>query len=295
MQPFLDFVREVYLNFQKTLNEAFNTHHPPNTQPRNPVRRSTESFKVVTECPLIVMFLFQLYDTYAQPNVQTLLPLMVKAIHLRAPAEGAKRSPGLFVDFVAAQVKTLSFLTYLLRGQAEYVRPHKEIIPLSVVQLLVSCPHDSIAVRKELLVATRHILATDFREGFFKHVDIFLDEKFLIGAARGAGDSLRPLAYSLLAEVVHHVRLMLSMAQLSKAVHLFSRNVHDASLPLTVQTTSIRLLMNLVEVRMIPTAFLILCGAPEFELPLRDSITSTTKSQIRSALPRHLVLCVGTH
>jgi len=37
------------------------------------------------------------------------------------------------------------------------------------------------------------------------------------------------------------------MPQLSKAVHLFSRNVHDSSLPLTVQTTSIRLLMNLVE------------------------------------------------
>ncbi len=30
-------------------------------------------------------------------------------------------------------------------------------------------------------------------------------------------------------------------------VAVFSRNVHDASLPLTVQTTSIRLLMNLVE------------------------------------------------
>ena len=41
--------------------------------------------------------------------------------------------------------------------------------------------------------------------------------------------------------------MQLQMPQLSKAVHLFSRNVHDSSLPLTVQTTSIRLLMNLVE------------------------------------------------
>jgi transformation/transcription domain-associated protein len=56
-----------------------------------------------------------------------------------------------------------------------------------------------------------------------------------VGVQRGAGDTLRPLAYSLLAEIVHHVRLSLKMEQLSKAVHLFSRNVHDASLPLTVQ------------------------------------------------------------
>jgi transformation/transcription domain-associated protein len=107
----------------------------------------------------------------------------------------------------------------LLRGSADWVKPYKETIPLSVVQLLVSCPHDSILVRKELLVATRHILATDFREGFFKHVDTFLNEKQLVGTSRGAGDALRPLAYSLLAEVVHHVRLTLTMQQLSKAVH----------------------------------------------------------------------------
>ena len=197
VQPFLNFVCKVYTNFKRTLDEAF---APPAT-PANPaqpkVRLSTESFKVVTECPLIVMFLFQLYENYAAGNVVTLLPLMVRAIGLRAPQIAKSPSTSAtFVDFIAAQVKTLSFLTYLLRGTPEYVTPHKEPIPLSVVQLLVSCPHDSIAVRKELLVATRHILATDFRDGFYKHVDIFLDENLLVGTSRGAGDSLRPLAYS---------------------------------------------------------------------------------------------------
>lgn len=247
VQPFLDFVCKVYQNFPTTLKEAF--ERPAQGQARPAVRKSTQSFKVVTECPLIVMFLFQLYESYAQPNVQTLLPLMVRAINLAAP-QSVRQTPqfaSLYVDFIASQVKTLSFLTYLLRGSAEWVRPHGAIIPRSVVQLLVSCPHDSLQVRKELLVATRHILATDFREGFYEHVDVFLNERLLVGTSRGAGDSLRPLAYSLLAEVVHHVRMKLNMQQLSKAVHLFSRNVHDASLPLNVQTTSIRLLMNLVE------------------------------------------------
>ena len=145
------------------------------------------------------------------------------------------------------QVKTLSFLTYLLRGYVEFMRPHHDSIPRSVVMLLKACPHENGAVRKELLVATRHILATEFRNGFFAHVDVFLDEKLLLGNGRAPTESLRPLAYSLLAEVVHHVRLELSIPQLSKAVHLFSRNVHDLSLPLSVQSTSIRLLMNLVE------------------------------------------------
>ena len=197
VQPFLDFVRRVYDNFKRTQEEAFAAPPAPGNPAQPKVRRSTESFKVVTECPLIVMFLFQLYENYAAGNVGNLLPLMVRAISLKAPPNAKQTPPSpTFVDFIAAQVKTLSFLTYLLRGTPDYIRPHKDTIPMSVVQLLVSCPHDSIAVRKELLVATRHILATDFREGFFKHVDIFLDENLLVGTSRGAGDSLRPLAYS---------------------------------------------------------------------------------------------------
>jgi hypothetical protein len=34
------------------------------------------------------------------------------------------------------------------------------------VQLLKACPGDAVAIRKELLVATRHILATSFRVRF---------------------------------------------------------------------------------------------------------------------------------
>jgi len=76
-------------------------------------------------------------------------------------------------------VKTLSFLTYLLRGFAEMMRPHEADISRSVIALMRSCPGESAATRKELLVATRHIIATDFRRGFFEHVDALLDERVL--------------------------------------------------------------------------------------------------------------------
>jgi len=42
------------------------------------------------------------------------------------------------------------------------------------VNLLKSCPSESLNTRKELLVATRHILATDFRNGFFTQIDTLL-------------------------------------------------------------------------------------------------------------------------
>lgn len=57
------------------------------------------------------------------------------------------------------------------------------------------------------------------------------DEEILLGRGWTTHESLRPLAYSTLADLVHHVRQQLPMSDLVKAVHLFSKNVHDETLP----------------------------------------------------------------
>lgn len=78
--------------------------------------------------------------------------------------------PALVPPPFDVQVKTLSFLTYLLRGFTPLMQEYEQQISSSVIMLLRSCPADAVATRKELLVATRHILATDFRKGFFTEV-----------------------------------------------------------------------------------------------------------------------------
>lgn len=55
------------------------------------------------------------------------------------------------------------------------------------------------------------------------------------------------MAYSTLADLVHHVRGDLTLPQLSRVVQLFARNIHDATLPFNIQTMSAKLLLNLVE------------------------------------------------
>ncbi|CAM6100600.1 unnamed protein product [Calypogeia fissa] len=267
VQPFLDFVCKIYQNFKNTVSYFFEDSAVGDAQlagsqhnmgymgqQRSPgggpllgqLNPSTRSFKVVTECPLIVMFLFQLYPRYVQTNIPLLLPLMVNAISITGPSQVPPNLKNAFAELKGAQVKTVSFLTYLLKSFADFIRPHEESISKSIVNLLVSCP-DSVTIRKELLVATRHVLATDFRRGFFSQIDTLLDERVLVGTGRACYETLRPLAYSLLAELIHHVRLDLSLPQLSRIVYLFSRNVHDSSLPLSVQTTCVRLMLNLVE------------------------------------------------
>lgn len=57
------------------------------------------------------------------------------------------------------------------------------------------------------------------------------DEDVLLGGGWTVHESLRPLAYSTLADLVHHVRQLLPLTDLAIAAHLFSKNVHDESLP----------------------------------------------------------------
>ncbi|GAV88596.1 PI3_PI4_kinase domain-containing protein/FAT domain-containing protein [Cephalotus follicularis] len=268
VQPFLDFVCKIYQNFRLTVSHFFeNIAAPVSLEDVKPMdisssdqlittisgsggngqlNPSTRSFKIVTETPLVVMFLFQLYSRLVQTNIPSLLPLMVAAISIPGPEKVPPHLKTHFIELKGAQVKTLSFLTYLLKSFAEYIRPHEESICKSIVNLLVTCS-DSVSIRKELLVALKHVLGTDFKRGLFPLIDTLLEERVLVGTGRACFETLRPLAYSLLAEIVHHVRGDLSLAQLSRIIYLFSSNMHDASLSLSIHTTCARLMLNLVE------------------------------------------------
>ena len=244
-----------------TTNTAAPLIPPPPSSTTNPTSTSSGtsvkgmySFRVLTECPLTVMLLFQLYPKYLKNNIPQLIPLMMDALFLRPPPYSSSNQQyhGKARELMAAQVKTLSFLTYLLRGFTEQMKPHQERIASSVISLLTYCPKEALSVRKELLVATRHVLATEYFRNAFetRHVDAILEERILLGTHKtGENLVLRPLAYSTLADLVHHVRSKLSMSQLHRVVHIFARVLHDTSmsLPLTIQATSIRLLCNMVD------------------------------------------------
>jgi len=252
-------------------------------QPQRIAMKSGLSFRVLTECPLIVMLIFQLYPKFMKTNIPNLIKFMTEALSLRPPplqtllgntTPGATSAPGSGStsenktdislkrayhartrELVAAQAKTLSFLTYLLRTFSTELKPYEDRLANNVVTLMTTCPRESIATRKELLVATRHLLNSDFRAGFYRHIDSILDERVLIGTSLSSYSSrsdptlIRPLAYTTLSDFVQHVRTLLSMTQMSKVVCLFSRVLHDSSLtlPLTTQYTAVRTLLSVLD------------------------------------------------
>jgi transformation/transcription domain-associated protein len=236
--------------------------------PSSPVARlsprSNSSFRVLTECPLIVMLMFQLYPKFLRSNIPILINVMMEALALRAPTLSTITQAGELLDnagqrlyfsrcreLVAAQAKTLSFLTYLLRGFSNDLKPYEDRLAANVVALMSTCPREFISTRKELLVATRHLLNSEFRNGFFRHVDSLLDERVLLGSHHRYSEQtiLRPLGYTTLSDLVHHVRSLLNMNQMSRVVSMFARVLHDqSSLPLSTQYTAVRTLLSIVDI-----------------------------------------------
>lgn len=235
------------------------------TQTARQLLPGMKSFKVFAECPIIVVSLFQAHRNCVPSNVKKFIPYIKDVLKLEAGPqarahEAAKERGEIFTgvskeiknraafgELITAQVKMMSFLAYLLRVYAQQLTDFLNILPDIVIRLLRDCPSEKSATRKELLVAIRHTINFNFRKIFLPKLDDLLDERTLIGDGLTVYESMRPLAYSLLADLIHHIRESLSRDQIRKTVTVFSKNLHDPFPGTSFQTMSAKLLLNLAD------------------------------------------------
>ncbi|KAK5663129.1 hypothetical protein OQA88_6546 [Cercophora sp. LCS_1] len=234
-------------------------------QSNRPMLKGMSSFKVLSECPIVVVSIFQAYRATVPQSVKMFVPLIKSVLSTQAKAqEQAHRdaaargtihtgvSPNIknraaFGEFITAQVKTMSFLAYLLRSYSSQLHDFLPLLPEIVVRLLKDCPREKSSARKELLVAIRHIVNFNFRKIFLPKIDELLDERTLIGDGLTVYETMRPLAYSMLADLIHHVREGLSPEQIRKTVEVYTRNLQDNFPGTSFQTMSAKLLLNMAE------------------------------------------------
>ncbi|KAH8177248.1 FAT domain-containing protein [Sarocladium implicatum] len=214
-------------------------------QQNRPLLKGMQSFKVLSECPIIVVSIFQVYRSTVQANVRSFVPLIrnvlcieasaQKQAHADAAARGeihtgvspAIKNRAAFGEFITAQVKTMSFLAYLLRQYSPQLQEFLPKLPEIVVRLLKDCPRE--------------------KKIFLPKIDELLDERTLTGDGLTVYETMRPLAYSTLADLIHHVRDSLSAAQIRKTVEVYTRNLQDNFPGTSFQTMSAKLLLNMAE------------------------------------------------
>lgn len=234
-------------------------------QTNRPLLMGMQSFKVFAECPIIVVSLFQAHRNCVPANVKKFVPLIKLVLMLqakpqeRAHAEAEKhkeiftgvskdiKNRAAFGEFITAQVKMMSFLAYLLRVYYQQLSDFLPTLPDIVVRLLRDCPSEKSATRKELLVAIRHTINFNFRKIFLTKIDDLLDDRTLIGDGLTVYETMRPLAYSLLADLIHHVRESLTRDQIRRTVDVFSKSLHDNFPGTSFQTMSAKLLLNMAD------------------------------------------------
>nr|CAH7738958.1 unnamed protein product [Callosobruchus chinensis] len=282
IQRFLQFVKSIYSNLPNHMNKIFEPRPPIKvkdlsddnmeellketftmtiiqTETRKKdgtlnayylIPKAVLSLKVLQELPIIVVLMYQLYKMNVYQDVSDFIPLIMNTITLQPTLEQRQAdtfNKEIFVDFMGAQIKTLSFLAYIIKMYQDVVQTHSTKMVQGMLGLLTLCPQEVAHLRRELLIAARHILATDLRNNFVPHMEKLFDEDVLLGRGWTTHESLRPLAYSTLADLVHHVRQQLSLADLTRAVHLFSKNVHDDTLATSIHTMSCKVLLNVVD------------------------------------------------
>ncbi|KAJ3311628.1 hypothetical protein HDV04_003892 [Boothiomyces sp. JEL0838] len=258
VQPFLNLVRDLYCNMEQSVAIAF-------SQEQKVIPKSMSSFKVLTECPIIVALLFQLHRSFVGNNVPMFVEPIIKVLLLQPPQQQMEhmnaanngtiflgmspsiKNPTLYSEYKSLQVKTVSFLAYIIRSFIPILKPYQDQIAEGVITLMKDCPGDSSTTRKELLSATRHLWFTEFRNSFVPYIDILLNDDVLIGTGVTCKETLRPIAYSVLMDLIHHVRSQISLAQISKIITIFSRNLQDVAIQPQIQTMCAKLLLSLVE------------------------------------------------
>ncbi|KAL4867062.1 hypothetical protein BDV12DRAFT_124197 [Aspergillus spectabilis] len=299
VQPFLELIQEMFQTMEQVVRDTFDTPSQatpsgmpstpgasaPNFQsPRpsspaasvpdlgpdqqtsnNVLLKGMHSFKVLAECPIIVVSIFQTHRNSVSANVKLFVPLIKSILLLQAkPQEKAHadaaaqdtiftgvckeiKNRAAFGEFITLQVKTMSFLAYLLRLQPHQLQDFLPTLPSVVVRLLRDCPREKSSARKELFVAIRHIINCAYRNIFLDKIDELLDERTLIGDGLTVYETMRPLAYSMLADLIHHVRDHLSRDQIKRTIEVYTKNIHDDLPGTSFQTMSAKLLLNLAE------------------------------------------------
>ncbi|GAB7342824.1 hypothetical protein MBLNU457_g0953t2 [Dothideomycetes sp. NU457] len=302
VQPFLDLILDLFDTMEQTVKDTFDTHGQNSNgaggastpgasqspRPGSPVTsaslaatvgdeqqttrqllKGTQSFKLVSECPIIVVSIFQAHRSLVNKNVKNFIPRIRSMLELQAQPQqraheeahargqrftrivkeiGANpQKRAAFGELVTAQVKTMSFLAYLMRVYHNLMQEFVPILPDMVVRLLQDLPREKSGARKELLVAIRHIVNYQFRTHFLPKLDDLLDERTLVGAGLCVYENHRFLAYTMLADLIHHVRDQLSLSQIEKTIQVYTKNLHDEDGSSNFHTMSAKLLFNMAE------------------------------------------------
>lgn len=264
-QPFFDLIPHVVDQIKKLVMEQFEPH---NSTPRSPPRSSQQqqtipfamaSFKVLAEylaIPESIIAVYQPKDIKLSfQSIESVLLLQAKPqeqAHAEAAAKGtiftgvSSNNRAVFAEFIGTCLAYLLRFSEKLTELAEF-KDFLPTLPGIVTRLLKDCPRESSGIRKQLFVAIRHIINFSFRRQFRDSIDELLDRRILMDDGLAVYETLRPLAYSMVADLINHLRDTLKPHQIRKTIEVYIKNLQDDFPGTSFQSMSAKLLFSMAE------------------------------------------------
>ncbi|KAJ7700136.1 hypothetical protein B0H17DRAFT_1158131 [Mycena rosella] len=260
MSDFFVLFQQSCSNMTGLVTEVLSATSPPINQ--DEVLPCLRSFKGLVEMGQVMASFMQIQRA-ATPN-ETLGPAF-EVIALESPAQKAARenheamggfwsgmSPDIqntiaYSDFLSAQAKILSYLTYVMRWGVDNQETYGDTLLLATLRLLQDCPVNAIGTRKELIVVFRHLLGGVHRRAIFPQIDKLFDERVLLGTGVTGKEMFRSHIYSALADLFHHTRNELTLPQLTHVVLVYTRIMHNPALPTSVHPMFAKILISLID------------------------------------------------
>lgn len=69
----------------------------------------------------------------------------------------------IYVEFLSAQVKTLSFIAYVIKVHSDYVAKYAPVLIEGLFSCFNLCPKEVTSIRRDLIIGLRHILGSELR------------------------------------------------------------------------------------------------------------------------------------
>lgn len=241
--------------------QSTNVQASKQTQTYTLLPKGSQSIRVIAELPIIVVLLYQMYKNQLQQPLEQLLPLVLETTVLR-PSENIRHAlrtsdkldKEIYVEFIGAQIKCLSFVAYLVRIYTGTVAKNHQQLTQGLLALLNDCPHEVVSVRKELIAASKYIFGTELRDKFIDHLHTLCNDDILVGTGWTVYETLRPQAYHILVDLLSNYKGRIKIKDLAAAVNLFAKNLHDNTLQPHVQLMSCKAFNNLVAFTVAPLA-----------------------------------------
>lgn len=213
--------------------------------------------------------MLQTFKTTVQASLPAYLPVIFKFLKASPPPQAiwhgviSERGQGPFVgvaptiikagkrsqytDLIVAQVKIISFIAYVLRAQTFLVQPFVADIPPIIVRILKDIPPESSLARRELIVAARHILGTEYRTLFIPFLNDLLNIRIFLGHGITSFEGLRHLVYSTMADLVQQIKSELQGTHIELLLMNFIDLLNDPTSSTVTQAMAGKVIYSLVE------------------------------------------------